>query len=138
MKTITFYILLVILFAVSCKNSISTNENEQIIFHTKSNSYLTTDSIVVLIENNTNSDFEIALRCGLYLEMYYQKKENNAWSNYYWFSWMSLKCLSTTEKIKSYNIFQYLIPSDEITEKGTYRLVLANDTAIVSNLFEVK
>ena len=62
--------------------------------------------------------------------MYYQKKEND--------SWMSLKCISTPVTIKGLNNFQFLIPSNEINENGTYRLVLANDTTIVSNSFELK
>ncbi len=70
--------------------------------------------------------------------MYYQKKENSSWSNYLWFSWMSLRCPSTMEEIKSYTVFQYKIPNNEINENGTYILVLANDTSIVSNSFEVK
>lgn len=42
------------------------------------------------------------------------------------------------EEIKSYTVFQYTIPNNEINENGTYILVLANDTSIVSNSFEVK
>ena len=138
MKKIFYCVLFVILFTVGCKDSISTNENNEIVFQTVNNSFSTTDSIKVLIENKTYADFEVFLKCGGYLEMYYQKKENNSWSSHLWFSWMSLKCLSTTEKIKGNNIFQYIIPFNEINENGTYRLVLANDTSIVSNSFVIK
>ena len=138
MKKIFFYFLFVILFTIGCNDLVSTFENDEIVFKTLGNSFSTTDSIKVLIENKTHSDFDIFLRCGGYLEMYYQKKENDSWSNYLWFSWMSLKCVSVLETIKGYNNFQFIIPSDEINESGTYRLVLANDTTIVSNSFEVK
>ncbi|MBU0558970.1 MAG: hypothetical protein KKG93_05225 [Bacteroidetes bacterium] len=138
MKRIFFFVLFVISFTVGCKDSISTNNNNEIVLQTVNNSFAKTDSIKILIENKTYSDFEVFLKCGGFLEMYYQKKENNAWSNYLWFSWMSLKCLSTIEKIKGYSVFQYTIPINEITENGTYRLALANDTTIVSNSFEVK
>jgi hypothetical protein len=138
MKTIIFSVLFIIFFTVGCKDSISTNDSNQIVFHTKSNSYITTDSITVLIENNTNSKFEFFLKCGENLEMYYQKKENELWSNSLWFSWMSLECVSIPETINVNNYFQFSIPSNEIIEVGTYRLLIANDTNIVSNSFEIK
>jgi len=123
---------------MGCQDPISTDEGNGIVLQTTNNSFFTTDSIKVLIENKTYSNFEITLRCGSFLEMYYQKKENDSWSNYLWFSWMSLKCVSDIETIKGHNNFQFMIPSNEINASGTYRLVLANDTSIVSNSFEVK
>ncbi len=90
MKSIISYSLLIIFFAIGCQEPVS-SDNNQIVFRTKSNSYVTTDSIEVFIDNNMDSNFEIGLRCGEYLEMYYQKKDNNSWSNYLWFSWMSFK-----------------------------------------------
>ena len=137
MKSIISYSLLIIFFALGCQEPVS-SDNNQIVFRTKSNSYLTTDSIAVFIENDMNSNYEIALRCGSYLEIYYQKKDNGSWSNYLWFSWMSLKCVSVPDTIKGHNNFQFIIPSNEINENGTYRLVLANDNSIISNSFEVK
>ena len=137
MKLMISWSLLIIFFSIGCEGPLSTIENNRIIFRTTSNSYFTTDSIKVFIKNNTLSDFKIALRCG-YLEMYYQKKENNTWSNNLWFSWMSLACFTTINTIKKYNAFEFTIPSDEIDVSGTYRLILANDTLIVSNSFEVR
>jgi len=138
MKLMISWSLLIIFFSIGCEGPLSTIENNRIIFRTTSNSYFTTDSIKVFIKNNTLSDFKIALRCGGYLEMYYQKKENNTWSNNLWFSWMSLTCFTTINTIKKYNAFEFTIPSDEIDVSGTYRLILANDTLIVSNSFEVR
>ena len=135
MKYVICLILLFLTF--SCKDPIS-SDNNQINFRTGNNSYLTTDSIKVFIENDMNSDFEIFLRCGSYLEMYYQKKDNDSWSKNLWFSWMSLKCISVLEKIKRHDTFEFIIPSKEIGTNGTYRLILANDTSIVSNSFEIK
>ena len=128
---------LLVSFTISCQNPISSDKN-QITFHTRNNSYLTTDGITVFIENGMNSDFEIFLRCGSYLEMYYQKKDNDSWSNYIWFSWMSLKCTSVPEIIKRHDIYEFTIPSEEINIIGTYRLILANDTSFISNTFEIK
>jgi hypothetical protein len=136
---ITIYpCLFLIFFIIGCEEPLSTNENNQIIFRTTGNSYFITDSVKVFIKNNTLSDFEIALRCGGYLEMYYQRKENNTWSNNLWFSWMSLLCFTAIDTIKKDNTFEFTIPPDEIDISGTYRLMLANDTLIVSNSFEVK
>ena len=137
MRIVIYSGLFLIFISIGCEEPLSTKENNQIVFHTTDNSYFTTDSVKVLIENKSYSDFEVFLRCGG-LAMYYQKKENNSWSNYLWFSWMSLKCVSTSETIKGHNNFQFVIPSNEINVSGTYRLVLANDTLIVSNSFEVR
>jgi hypothetical protein len=137
MKKTIYISLLVILIAIGCEDPLATNNNE-IVFHTTSNFYSTTDSITVIIENNTCCNFEIALRCGEYLEMYYQKRENNAWSDNIWFTWMTLKCLTFLDTIKSDNNFQFVIPADEIKISGTYRLILANNTSVISNSFEIK
>ena len=122
---------------VSCESPTST-DNDQIIFRTVENSFSSTDSIRVVIENQTNSNYNIALRCGIHLEMYYQKKENDIWSEDLWFSWMTLKCSSVLNTIKEDNVFQFIIPSEEIIISGTYRLILANDTLLISNSFEIK
>ena len=139
MRAVIFYGLLLIFFVVGCEDPLSTGENNKIVFYTSSNSYSTTDSIQVFIENHTQSNLNIGLRCGKYLEMYYQKKEDSTWSKNVWFSWMSLKCLTVIDDtIKNNSIYKFTIPSDEITTYGTYRLILANDTSIVSNSFEIK
>ena len=122
---------------VSCESPTST-DYDQIIFRTVENSFVITDSIKVVIENRTNSNYNIALRCGIHLEMYYQKKENDSWSEDLWFSWMTLKCSSVLNTIKEDNVFQFVIPSEEIGISGTYRLILANDTSVISNSFEIK
>ena len=129
--------LLIISFAVSCQDPVSSDDNK-ITFYTTNNSYLPSDSVTVFIENNMNSNYEIFLRCGAYLEMYYQKKDNNSWSNNLWFSWMSLKCISVPKTIMGHNVFEFIFPSKEIDTTGIYRLILANDTSIVSNTFEIK
>ena len=139
MRTVIFYGLLLIFFVVGCEDPLSTAEDNRIIFYTSSNSYSSADSIPIFIENHTQSNFQVGLRCGKYLEMYYQKKEDSTWSKDLWFSWMSLKCLTVIDDtIKNNSIYKFTIPSDEITTNGTYRLILANDTSIVSNSFEIK
>lgn len=138
MRIVIYFCLFLIFFVIGCEEPLSTTENNRILFRTTKNSYFTTDSINVFVKNNTFSDFEIALRCGGYLEMYFQKKENDTWSKNLWFSWMSLRCYTAIDTLKKDNTFEFTIPSDEIDIGGTYRLLLANDTSIVSNSFEVK
>ena len=138
MRTVIYYSLLLIFFLVGCEEPLSTAENNRIIFSTSSISYSSTESIPVFIENYTRSNFEILLRCGGYLEMYYQKKEDSTWSKNLWFSWMSLKCVTVIDTIRNNSVYKFTIPSDEINTYGTYRLILANDTSIVSNSFEIK
>ncbi|MGA8265553.1 MAG: hypothetical protein WB779_14010 [Ignavibacteriaceae bacterium] len=138
MRTVIYYSILLIFFAVGCEDSLSTGEDSKITFYTSSDSYSTTDSIKVFIENHTQSNFYISLRCGGYLEMYYQKKEDSTWSKNLWFSWMSLKCVTVIDTIRNNSVYKFTIPSDEINTYGTYRLILANDTSIVSNSFEIK
>jgi hypothetical protein len=99
MRTVIYYSILLIFFAVGCEDSLSTGEDSKITFYTSSDSYSTTDSIKVFIENHTQSNFYISLRCGGYLEMYYQKKEDSTWSKNLWFSWMSLKCVTVIDTI---------------------------------------
>ena len=138
MKVIISCSLLIIFFASCCKVQLSTADNNRVVFHTVKKTFFTTDSIETLIENNSDSNFDIIIRCGSYLEMYYQKKENDTWSENLWFSWMSLACRSTPETIEKNSNFQFIIPSNEINASGTYRLILANDTSLVSNSFEIK
>jgi hypothetical protein len=138
MKTLITSILL-FLIIIGCQNPTSTeNSSNQIIFKTDKTSYSKTDSITVYIENNTNSPFKIFLRCGSYLEMYYQKKENNSWSKNLWFPWMRLYCPSLLDTIKEHNNYKFIFLSDLIDSSGTYRLILSIDTLIVSNSFDIK
>lgn len=137
MKNIFLYGLFFISLILGCSDSISSNENNEIIFHTSSNYFSSKDSIIVLIENKTNSDFKIALRCGSFLEMYYQKKNNDSWSKNLEFSWMTLKCASINKTIKEKEYYQFTIPQNEIDSSGTFRLILSNDFSIKSNSFEI-
>ncbi len=137
MRAALYFSSFVLFVFLSCESPTSTDDN-QIIFRTVENSFSTTDSIKVIVENRTNSDYKIALRCGYYLEMYYQKRENNIWSKNLWFSWMASKCYSVLYTIKEDNSFQFIIPFEEIGIRGTYRLILATDTLMISNSFEIK
>ena len=138
MRIVIYFGLLLILFVLGCEGPLSTTENNKIVFYTSSNSYSITDSIPVFIENHTQSNFQIGLRCGGYLEMYYQKEEDSTWSKYLWFSWMNMRCATFNDTIGSNSIYKFTIPSDEINTYGTYRLILVNDTSIVSNSFKIK
>jgi len=138
MRIVIYHCILLIFFVVGCEEPLSTTEDNQVVFHTSSNAYSSIDSIQVFLENNTRNNFEIFLRCGRYLEMYYQKKEDSTWSKNLWFSWMSLKCNTAIYIIEEYKSYKFVIPSDQINAKGTYRLILTNDTLIVSNSFVIQ
>jgi len=51
---------------------------------------------------------------------------------------MSLKCPSIKNMIVPNSIYNFTIESKTINLPGTYRLLLANDTTIISNIFEIK
>ncbi len=145
MKT-TFINLIYFILIVSCQNSTSPeNSFNRISFLTNENSYTKLDSINILIENNSAFNIVVALRCGKYLEMFYQKKENNVWSDNVPFRWMTLKCLSVLDTIKSNTVFKHTIKPETFETCGTYRLVLtlhkqSSDATITkfSNTFKIK
>ena len=143
---ILFSAFLLLLIIVNCQNPTSTeNSLNKISFLTDKTSYTILDSINIVLENRSNSDIYIGLRCGNYLEMFYQKKEDNVWSDNLWFWWMSLRCPTVIDSIRPNTVFTYLIKSEIFDTTGTYRLVIdfyeqIEDTMIskFSNTFTIK
>ena len=84
MKT-AFLSILFFLVLSSCQNPTNTETPiNQINFTTDKTTYSKLDSINIILENKSDSEFLIGLRCNTYLEMFYQKKENNVWSDDLW------------------------------------------------------
>ena len=137
MKTKIGSLVFILLFFWGCDSPTSTNNVGEVRLNSLGNSFNTSDSIAVVIENTTSSNFNVVTRGG-FLEMYYQKKQNKKWSNKIWFPWMSLKCPSIEDTIVPNSIYNFTIESKTINLPGTYRLLLANDTTIISNIFEIK
>jgi hypothetical protein len=143
---IIFPSILLSLIIIGCQDP-STTENSlnQIKLQTNKSSYSKLDSINIVLDNKSNSDILIGLRCGNYLEMFYQKKEINVWSDNLWFWYMSLRCATVIDTIRQSSVFNYSIKSEIFDSTGTYRLVLEyykqiEDTKIIkySNSFEIQ
>ncbi len=139
MKMIFIYIVFLLL-TVSCQNSTSSESSlNQISFLTDKIHYTKLDSINIVLENKSNSDFLIGLRCGEYLEMFYQKKEDNVWTENIWFWYMSLKCPTLIDTIQPTSVFNYSIKPGIFDSTGTYRLVIEGTKIIkFSNSFEIR
>ena len=136
MKTIICIFLLFSVF-VSCDNPTSTtNKSNKVVFQTENNSYSKTDSINLIIDNQTDFNFVIALRCSSFLEMYFQKMQGGVWSENLWFPWMSYKCPTFLDTLQLNDVFHYSIEAGIFDSSGTYRLVL--DSLIVSNTFVIQ
>lgn len=138
--------ILLFIIVVGCQNSISTgNATDLISFRTDKTSYSISDTIDIILKNESYSKILIGLRCGGYLEMFYQKKEENIWSDNLSFWYMSLRCLTVVDTLESNNIFNYSLESAIFDSTGTYRLVLKYyrsseniERIEYSNSFEIK
>ncbi len=139
--------ILIFLLILSCRRDLTGVENsiDQISLSTDKFSYTVSDSINIYLENRSGFDIITGLRCGAYLEMFYQKKENNVWSDNLWFWYMSLKCATLPDTIPSNNTFTHSKPSKIFESTGTFRLLVevylpernASKT-IISNSFEIE
>jgi len=87
-------------------------------------SYGKSDTLKLSILNKADSDIILALRCGYYLEMSYQKSVNRKWSENKEFSYMMLKCPTHTHIIKPHERFEFSLPSSLFNSTGTFRLVI--------------
>lgn len=107
--------------------------------------YTELDSIYLSLENKSVLDIIIGLRCGVYLEMSYQIKENNHWSDSKYFWYEGLKCPTFLDTIQSKRTFAYSMASGIFDSTGTFRLLIpyyvsSIDTSmvVISNSFEIR
>ena len=146
MKTFFAYALLLLLIICCQKESTDINDSrDQINFLTDKPIYTVSDSINLNLENKSTVNITIGLRCGFYLEMYYQKKENGYWSDNLWFGYMSLRCVTELDTIQANNTFAHSIPANIFNSTGTFRLLVEvhkpmmnNSETIISNSFEIE
>jgi len=132
----TIYILVLVLVFISCEAPTSNTDNSNlIIFQTVGNSFSKTDSIHIIIENNSDVNVKIGKMCGNFLVMSYQKMESGVWSNYFTPRYMDLKCAIMLDSIKSHSSFYHTILPETFDSNGTFRLILNN--SILSNTFEI-
>ena len=137
--------LILALIIFGCEKEPSNMDlSEQIKLSTDKSSYSKTDSIQLFLENNSDSDIMIGLRCGEYLELAYQMKENDHWSVDKHFWYMQLDCMTVPDTIKANSIYTYSMPVMFFDTTGTYRLLvpyyvmdLDSSMTVISNSFEV-
>ena len=118
--------------------------SDQIQFSTDRNSYTESDTVKLFLANNSLSDINVGLRCGLYLEMFYQRSDNHSWGDTLWFPYMSYRCLTLLDTVGTRTTFVHFLPAQIFYATGTFRLaipVYCSKTGIVlrvtSNPFEI-
>jgi hypothetical protein len=133
-KLIFLYGFIVLsIFIPGCSTNSDTNEYP-VEFLTDRKDYLSTDTITVMITNNSKDVFYIGLRCGACLEMSYQKKENGVWSENRWFWYSFLGCATFIDSILSNERHSYEQPAECFDDVGTFRLVMGQ---LYSNRFTI-
>ena len=146
MKTFISLILLTLLFLSCEKETTAINGSvNQISFSTDKFSYTSLDTIYLSLDNKKDLGIIIALRCGVYLEMSYQRKENGHWSEDLWFWYMWLRCPTMLDTVEANSTFNHSLPADIFESTGTFRLLLGcssttNDSGevVISNSFDIE
>ena len=119
---------------------------DSIYLSTDKTSYSTTDSIHLTLVNKVGSDIEVGYRCTYRnLEMYYQRKENDGWSDNQWFDYMALKCMTIPKTLKSNTKLKHSISSQIFKSAGIFRLLLPcfitkrdSTIVVISNSFAIE
>jgi hypothetical protein len=141
------FVILLFLLINSCqKQSTGIDDSlDQISFSTDTFSYTELDTINLFLENESDYNIIIGLRCGGYLEMFFQKKENRHWSDNLWFWYMSLRCPTSVDTVQSNSRFTHSIPAEIFNSKGTFRLLVDvyipernSSETIISNAFKIE
>lgn len=141
-------IFLFSLVIAGCENqaSLVTPSLEGITLKTDKNVYSDPDSILLKLTNNSGDDIELGFRCSLKnLEMFYQQKEKDEWSENRWFTYMNLKCMTILSKLENKKVLQNTLSTTQFDTKGTFRLLVTcyiaekdTNVVVVSNSFEIK
>ena len=131
----SFTLLALILLGCSTDPSNPNINEDSINLMTTKTSYFSSDTITTRIENDSTNAYFFGLRCGEYLEMFYQKKLNGEWSENQWFWFMSLYCPTTIDSIISGETYEYDLPAEWFEDIGTFRL---NVGELYSNQFKIE
>ena len=127
-------LMVAILLIMGCSTEPSTDKNSISLTTTKIN-YSTSDTIIVRIVNDSDDVYRIGLRCGSYLEMYYQVEVDGNWSEDQWFDYMSLRCATVLDSVLSGEVYEFKLPSSWLHGVGSFRLSM---NEIYSNGFVVE
>ncbi len=141
-----FWLLPLLFLIFSCEKDLTNVDyrSDPIRFFTDKTIYTKSDSLYLHLENHSNNDITIVLRCGIYLKMYYQKKLDGGWSEKLCFWYMSLRCPTIPDTVQSQTTFHHTLPADYFESGGTFRLLFAyhpfrQDTIgqLISNTFAI-
>jgi hypothetical protein len=122
MKSIALISMLIL--AVINWEKKSVGQPAEVIFSTDKPSYSLSDTIVLQITNNSSDDLFAGLRCGIYLEMSYQKKVDDSSSEKLQFGYMTLRCMTTQVTIPTDSTYSHQLPAELFNSKGTFRLII--------------
>ncbi len=119
---------------------------EKITLKTDKLSYPASDNIILSLNNNSGKEVILGFRCSYKnLEMFYQQKEKDEWSENRWFGYMNLKCMTIQYKMKNQEVLKDTVSTKEFKTTGIFRLLVPcyipeKDTNImvISNEFEIK
>ena len=142
------YPLLLFLMLYSCELHETAEEPapESIALKTDKGSYRTKDSIKIFLNNNSKNVLTLGYRCSYKnLEMFYQQKENDKWSENKWFNYMNMKCMTIPSKVNKFSVLKHTFSSAEFNGTGTFRLLLPvfipgkdSSFVVVSNSFVIE
>jgi len=127
-------LIVAIILIMGCSTEPSTDKNSLTLTTSKIN-YSTSDTIIVRIVNNMDDVYRFGLRCGSYLEMYYQVEVDGNWSENQWFDYMSLRCGTVIDSVLFGEVYEFKLPSSWLHSVGTFRLSM---NELYSNGFVVE
>lgn len=150
MKMLLLSVLVMFLFFGCQKNSTGINNSEsQIRLTTNKSSYVQSDTIKVTLRNNSDENIVFETRSGCMI-MYYQKYQNDSWSDILYFYCSSLRGPSIADTLRPNASFIQTMPPNIFDSTGTFRLVVKlilpnrmaakpdNEPKIFSNSFTIK
>ena len=107
--------------------------------------YSGNDTIRLTLTNGSEDAFVVGLRCGRFLEMSFQRMEDDRWSEDQWFDYMALRCMTVMDTVQAGHAFSFDLPAAKFGPVGTFRLAVKvfrpgqNDTEIIfSDTFRVE
>lgn len=125
------------LLILNCNSHPTENESDgHVLFYTDKTTYSVSDTLNLIVQNNSGTTLIIGLRCAEMLEMYYQQKENDIWSANLLFDYMTLRCLTMMDSVKINSQFRQSVPASIFKSTGTFRLILNDE--IISSVFDIK
>jgi hypothetical protein len=132
--------------ASGCKDQpVETGTPDPIRLSTDKNEYERSDSLKVLLANNSNVEITVGLRCSRFLEMFYHEKNDDQWSDNKWFWYMALACPTLLDTVGTTTTLEHSLPAETFRSQGTFRLVVQtyvpiDDTVLTvfSNSFRIQ